>query len=150
MNEQSLLLAIMQVHESNFHMLHWKTIGCDFNDGHKEISKEYYEMVFADKDDVAERMLRQGLNPCNYMDVIKVLQTNGKNIPIVTSEKDYTRDEIVKLSDRMLGDIVNAIISVLQSDAMTTPENIGIKSYYEALLDKYDAEYRFLNKKRLC
>ena len=95
--------------------------------------------------------MMQGGEPLNYMDVIKTLKEANTDLTMVPTDRLYTRKEIVKVTQSILGDIVNAIIAVLKSDQIAnTDENIGIKSWYESLLESYDLEYRYLNARRLA
>ena len=151
MEAQRLLLAILLVHKSNLQVLHWKAAGQNFGDSHVNVAEKYYDKVEEDIDGVAERLMMQGGEPLNYMDVIKTLKESNKDLTMVPTDRLYTRKEVVKVSQSILGDIVNAIIAVLKSDQIAnTDENIGIKSWYESLLESYDLEYRYLNARRLA
>lgn len=140
----------MQIHKSDFQMLHWKTIGDGFDRFHTNITSGYYEKLDKDIDDVAEVLLRQGVNPPNYFEVVMVLNEDGEKVKSISSKKDYRKTEIISYTDMILKKILNQIIKCLDSDEIkNVKENVGIKSYYEALYNDYDKEYRFLNKRRL-
>ena len=150
MKEQIKLFALMQIHKSDFQMLHWKTIGDGFDRFHTNITSGYYEKLDKDIDDVAEVLLRQGVNPPNYFEVVMVLNEDGEKVKFISSKKDYRKTEIISYTDMILKKILNQIIKCLDSDEIkNVKENVGIKSYYEALYNDYDKEYRFLNKRRL-
>ena len=49
----------------------------------------------------------------------------------------------------MLGDIVTAIGNCLESEEMKATINAGIKSTLESMLDEFDIQYRYINKRRM-
>ena len=149
MNAQKILFALLQLHKSNFQLLHWKVCGRDFDNMHNNVTNSYYEKTSSDIDDVAEVILRQGINPPNYAQVLGVLKEGEIHTNLLSGDATYTKQDVTIASDKMLGEICTAIIAVLNAPEMKNPENIGIKSYYENLLNEYDKEFRFLNKHRL-
>lgn len=150
MEEQKVLLAIMLLHQSNMHILHWNAVGPEFDTMHVKVTDDYYSKIGEDLDGVCETIIRMGGTPCNYPEVLMILRDcEGCNYQVYSSEKTYTRDEIVAGCDEILGDICRQIVKVLKTPEIENdPKNIGIKSYYENLLNEYDKEYRFLNCKR--
>lgn len=150
MEAQLKLFCLLQIHRDNMHMLHWKSVGRGFENIHVKVTDEYYSKIVADSDDVAEILMRQGASPLNAVEVIKFIYAKDSNVTLVSSQKDYSRDEVIKYVDNILKDIVNALLEVLSSDEVTNKkENIGVKAYYEGLLNEYDKEYRYLNKRRM-
>lgn len=148
--KQKILFSLLEIQRSNMHVLHWKACGNGFDTAHNKITNDYYEKITSDIDDVAEMMMRQNINPCNYIEVHKTLRDAGIDARIYSSESNYSRSDIIKACDEILGEICSAIIDVLKTPEISEKcENIGVKSFYEGLLDSYDKEYRFLNKRRL-
>ena len=143
------LMAILIVQRSNFQVLHWKSIGRHFDNMHTNVTNNYYEMVSTDIDDVTECAMRLGVNPVNLVKACQIAAST-EGVSMYSTEKDYERDEIVSLTDKSLKSILNAIADVLQEDEIQENiENVGIKAYLEGLYDKYDKEYRFLNRRRM-
>ena len=77
--------AVLRLYEGNFRNLHWNAVGIDFNDSHKSISTEYYEMVSDTIDVVAEIICMLGENPCNYMEAIDILKASEKAFAVSMS-----------------------------------------------------------------
>lgn len=149
--KQRLLFALLIIHRTNFQMLHWKVCGSDFDNAHNNVTNNYYEKVTADIDDVAEMLMRQGMNPLGYYDVVKLLADSDVKKIIVDNDEDYSKKEAFQICDVILEQICEAIIGCLEDLEEENQPNInaGVKSYYENLLDQYDKEYRFLNKRRI-
>lgn len=151
MDEQVKLFAMLQLYRANFQMLHWKACGRSFDRFHENVTTGYYEKLDKDVDDVAEILMRQGANPLGYYDVFVKMNSGDSKCKIVKSDKDYSGDDITKLTNLFLKDILDQISRCLNSSEIKDMrENIGIKSYYEALYNEYDKEYRFLNRRRGC
>lgn len=144
MSTIQLLQALLTVHADNFHMLHWKACGKNFDSTHK-IAGDYYEMLTDDVDDVAEIMLRYDINPLNILQCVKVVAQHGSNVSVKSTD-DYDKSDIVECSDEILKEIIDTIKLTLEDYQGT--EDIGVKSYLEGLFDKYDKECRYLNKRR--
>ena len=143
-----LLLSVMRLYESNFRNLHWNSKGMEFDNGHKQISEEYYELYSANIDKVAEIMGMFGINPDNYIDTVIYLTENKKYLMIDTSIL-YSRDDIVKAADIMLGDTCRLIAEVLKLEELEDTINAGIKSSLESILEEFTLQYRYINKRKL-
>lgn len=141
-----LLDALLRLYEQNFRNLHWNAKGEDFNDSHKSITTEYYEMVSEDVDKVAEILAMMGENPCNYPQALEIINADEGKFVIVDTEKLYTRAEIIEISGIMFNDICN-ILSVIITE-MENPLDAGIRSELETLLYNYTLQYRYINKRR--
>lgn len=147
MNELIKLNALLRLYESNFLNLHWNAKEEDFNDSHKGISTDYYELTSKYIDVTAEMICRLGKCPLNYKEVCILSEKSG-NI-FVESQKLYDRKDIIELSDKMLSDIVNNITTCLESEEMQSSINAGIKSTLESMLEEFDIQYRYINKRRM-
>ena len=143
------LFCALCLYRSNFQNLHWNSVGENFDNAHKEISTDYYEMVSGTVDQIAEMLTRFGVNPPNYVEVLDIIKSAEKDYLMVGSAQLYDRTAIVKLSDTMLKDIVDALVACLDSDEMKQTLNAGIKSTLEAILEDYDLQYRYINKRKL-
>lgn len=143
------LNAMLRLYESNYRNLHWNSKGIDFNDSHKSITTDYYEMISESIDEVAEFISRLGGNAPNYMEVCEILNSQERRYLIVNSSELYSREQIVQLSDTMLNDICTLISECLEDSDMQETINAGIKSDLESMLSKYDLQARYINKRRL-
>jgi DNA-binding ferritin-like protein len=145
------LNAVLRMYESNFRILHWNAKGIDFNDSHKSITTEYYEMIGKTIDQIAEIMARLGENVPNYVEVLNILKSdNNKDYMIIDPSDLYTREQIVKLADTMLNDICLVIIDCLEDPSIQNLAiNAGIKSELESIYSEYDLQARYINKRRL-
>ena len=143
------LNAMLRLYESNYRNLHWNSKGIDFNDSHKSITTDYYEMISESIDEVAEFISRLGGNAPNYMEVCEILNSQERRYLIVNSSELYSREQIIQLSDTMLNDICTLISECLEDSDMQETINAGIKSDLESMLSKYDLQARYINKRRL-
>lgn len=143
------LNSVLRLYESNYRNLHWNSKGIDFNDSHKSITTEYYEMISESIDEVAEFISRLGGNAPNYMEVCEILNKQEKRYMIINSSELYTRQQIVEVSDVMLNDICTLIAECLEESVMQETINAGIKSDLESMLSKYDLQARYINKRKL-
>jgi DNA-binding ferritin-like protein len=141
-----LLDALLRLYEQNFRNLHWNAKGEDFNDSHKSITTEYYEMVSEDVDKIAEILAMLGTNPCNYPQALEIINADPGKFVIVDNNKLYTRAEIIEISGIMFKDICN-ILSVAIEE-LENPLDAGIRSELETLLYNYTLQYRYINKRR--
>ena len=140
--------AILRIYETNFRVLHWNSIGIDFNDSHKEITTEYYEMVSGTIDKIAEMLCMLGENPCNYLEAVKIAMNNGEHkYVVVKSTEKYDRPAIVGLSNMMLMDICQLLSDCIEE--VQEPINAGIKSELESILFDYTLQARYINARRL-
>ena len=149
MNKEALkeFDAMLRLYEQNFRNLHWNSVGLEFNDSHKNITTEYYEMVSDTVDEIAEILCMVDLDPANYMEAINILNSSNCNFLIIDSKKKYTKAEIVKESQVMLSDICNSLANIASS--VEEPIYAGIKSDLEDILYKYSKEMMYLNKRRI-
>lgn len=144
------LFSVLVLYRSNFENLHWNATGENFDNGHKEISTDYYEMISGTIDTVAEMLARLGVNPPNYKEVMEDIEEMDDDFLLVESKELYNRTAIVGYADVMLNDIVKLLIKAWDSDEMKDPINVGIKSTLESLINDYDIQARYINKRKLC
>lgn len=149
MEKIKLLCSVMRFYESNFRLLHWNSVGKEFNDVHVSITTKYYEDLGDDIDKVAEIGCMLNVMPLNYDEVIVNIQDNQFNVLKIESNKLYTRKQIVEFTDTMLGDICKLLVDAIQDETIQLPDNTGIKSDLEAMHSKYNLEYKFINKRRM-
>lgn len=142
-----LLDALLRLYEQNFRNLHWNSAGLEFNDSHKNITTEYYEMVSEDVDAVAEILCMFDVNPANYVEAYELISKSENQYLIIDSGKKYTKAEIVELSETMLKDICDLLAGIITQ--IQNPLDAGIKSEFESMLFKYSKEARYLNKRRM-
>lgn len=138
---------ILRLYEQNFRNLHWNAKGMDFNDSHKSISNDYYEMISKDVDKIAEMEAILGMNPMNYREISEAIDGTDRQYFLVDSKRHYSRAEVVKASDVMLNDICNVLAAAIEE--LDQPINAGIKSELETLLYNYTVEARYINKRRM-
>lgn len=146
MKSFQLLQALFTIHSNNFRMLHWKSCGEGFDRAHK-IAGDYYDMVGADIDDIAEVMMRVDITPLTCEQCYDAKTDIDMHILDVSNDDDYDKEDVIKKSDKMLHDLLKGIGETLkdyQDDDM-----VGIRSYLEGLYDKYDKEANYLNKRRM-
>ena len=141
-----ILDALLRLYEQNFRNLHWNAKGEDFNDSHKSITTEYYEMLAEDVDKVAEILSMLGKNPCNYPQALEIINADPGKFVIVDSEKLYTRKEIIEISAIMFNDICNLLSIAIEE--LENPLDAGIRSELETLLYNYTLQHRYINKRR--
>lgn len=145
-----LLNAVLRLYESNFRNLHWNSTGNEFNDAHKSITTDYYDMIGGDVDKIAEIMTMLGQNAPNYIEVVDVIKNHqDKNFLIIDTSVLYNREEIIKFSDIMLNDICELLADCLTDEVLSDPMNAGIKSELESILYNYTLESRYINKRRI-
>lgn len=144
------LFSVLVLYRSNFENLHWNTTGENFDNGHKEISTDYYEMISETIDTVAEMLARLEVNPPNYKEVMEVIEDADDDFLLVESKELYNRTAIVGYANIMLNDIVKLLIKAWDSDEMKDPINVGIKSTLESLINDYDIQARYINKRKIC
>ena len=142
-----ILDALLRLYEQNFRNLHWNSIGLEFNDSHKNITTEYYEMLSKSVDEVAEILCMYGVDPANYIEALDIIQSCEKKYLIVDSKTKYSKEEIVKSADIMLRDICQLLSEIIPQ--ITNPLDAGIKSEFETMLFNYSKEARYLNARRL-
>lgn len=141
-----VLDALLRLYEQNFRNLHWNAKGEDFNDSHKSITTEYYEMVSEDVDKVAEILAMLGINPCNYPQAMEIVSQQEEKYIIVENDKLYTRAEIIEISQIMFNDICNLLSASIEE--LNNPLDAGIRSELETLLYNYTLQFRYINKRR--
>ena len=139
--------AVLRIYEQNFRNLHWNSKGIEFNDSHKNITTEYYEMISADVDKVAEILAMLGIDPFNYLEAAEYVTKSEVKYFVVDSKTHYSKLEICKFADIMLNDICTIIAAAIEE--VTDPINAGVKSELESMLYNYFLQARYLNKRRL-
>jgi DNA-binding ferritin-like protein len=143
-----LLNAILRLHESNIRNLHWNSVGAEFNDAHKAITEEYYELFATNIDKVSEIMGMLGINPPNYMETADMIRTTENKYIVVKSDRMYNREEIIKALDIIFDNITSLLVEVLEDPDIQSPGNAGIKAELENILYTFDFQKRYINKRR--
>jgi DNA-binding ferritin-like protein len=141
------LNAMLRVYNSNFLNLHWNSAGEEFNDSHKSISTDYYELCDKYIDVTAEMAARLGENAPNFGEVAEIARQ--EQFVAVESTRLYNRKDIIQIADTMLKDICMCIVECLAEEIINSPINVGIKSDLEAMASAFDIEYRYINKRRM-
>ena len=151
MNNNSLLElhSVLRLYCSNLSNLHWNSCGEEFNDAHVNITDGLIDLFHKWIDPVGEMLTRLGINPLNYAEVFDLVKNSSNDYFIADSAKMYSRKEIITIADVMLKDIVTLLCTVLESEEMKATINAGIKSELEGMLNDFDLQYRYLNKRRL-
>lgn len=144
-----LLHSVLRIHESNIRNLHWNATGMDFDDSHKSITEEYYELFASTIDEVAEIMSMLDIAPPNYIDVLGVIKASERKFRMVDVNRLYDRQTIVEYINDIFTDIVSLLQEVLAEDIIQNPVNVGIKAELESLVYKFDFQKRYINKRRL-
>ena len=145
-----LLLSVLILYRSNFHNLHWNSKGKSFDRIHVQITDDYMGLMDKYIDIVGEMITRLGDNPPNLLEAIHIIEESDKNIFVVHSDDLYDLEDVIKCSDIMLRDVIELI-----KDAYEEPEiqdefsNVGIKASLEGMVDEFDIQYRYLNKRRM-
>ena len=151
-NQISMLVvlnSLLRVYCSNFSVLHWNAAGEEFNDAHRSIAEEYEELCHKYVDVTAEMATRLGVNPLNYTEVIELMNSSNRQFIIVDSKRFYSRKDIIMIADKMFADIVTLISATIESEELQTPINAGIRSELESILNDFDLQYRYINKRRM-
>ena len=143
------LNSIMRLYESNIRLLHWNTVGEEFNDAHKEITEPYYEMIAKDIDRVAEIMGMLNIMPPNYLEVYAIVKKYKEDYVVIDSNKLYNRSEISDKIGHMFEDITNIIAEILDDDELEDSKQVAIKSELESIMYDFDFQRRYINKRRL-
>ena len=151
MNNNSLLElhSVLRLYCANLSNLHWNSCGEEFNDAHVNITDGLIDLFHKWIDPVGEMLTRLDINPLNYAEVFDLIKNSSNDYFIADSTKRYNRKEIITIADVMLKDIVTLLCSVLESEEMKATINAGIKSELEGMLNDFDLQYRYLNKRRL-
>ena len=144
-----MLNSVLRVYCSNFSVLHWNSAGEEFNDAHRNIAEEYEELCHKYVDVTAEMATRLGSNPLNYLEVIELMQKCEKDYVVIDSKRLYTRKDIIAMADKMFADICDILVATLEWEPMKAGINAGIKAELETILNDFDLQYRYINKRRL-
>lgn len=142
-----LLDALLRLYEQNFRNLHWNAVGEDFNDSHKDITTEYYEMLSKDVDFIAEVLCMYNTCPVNYMEAAEMISSAENKYIMVESDRKYTRKDICEYTDLMFKDICKLLSEVIAQ--VQNPMDAGIKSELETMLYRYTLQSRYINARRL-
>ena len=144
------LHVALRLYHSNLLNLHWNAHGLEFNDSHKNITTEYYELCDKYIDITAEMLARLNIYAPNYIEVVQYISNSPDNFHVVDSKKLYTKEEIVALVDSMFESILSFIAKSLEDEEIKNNiENVGIKSDLEAMYSEFDLQYRYINKRRM-
>lgn len=146
MKSIQFLQALFTIYSNNFRMLHWKACGENFDSGHA-IAEDYYNKLGDDIDDIAEVMMRENEIPLTLEECLDAKHDMNISLVDVRSDKNYTKTEIIHFTARMLNDVLNGIQETLED--YQEASQVGIRSYFEGLYDKYDKEANYLNKRRM-
>lgn len=147
-SEFKVLLSGMILYRHNFRVLHWNAKGEKFDRIH-QLADEYSEMLHGDIDTVAEMLMRLSQDPPSYDEVVEILRNDTDiDFKIIDGKAFYDYEEFSKLSNSMLNDILVSISNVLGTEEIAEFNNVGIKAELEGLYNKYDLQYRYLNKRR--
>jgi len=138
--------AVLRLYEQNFRNLHWNAKGNDFNDSHKSITTEYYEMVSKDIDAIAEMLAMFNIDPFNYIEAVEYITKSENKYLVIDSKVHYTRAQIIDFSAVMLSCICTILADAIEE--MTNPIDAGIKSELETMLYNYSLQTRYINKRR--
>lgn len=150
MNNLYNLHIALRVYHSNLLNLHWNSHGMDFNDSHKDITTEYYELCDKYIDITAEMLARLNIFAPNYIEVVDYMSKSEDKFHIVDSAKLYSREEIVALVDKMFESILFYIEKSLEDEEIKNNiKNVGIKSDLESMYSEFDLQYRYINKRRM-
>lgn len=139
--------AVLRIYEQNFRNLHWNSKGIEFNDSHKNITTEYYEMVSEDVDKVAELLAMLNIDAFNYLEAADYITKSETKYFIVDSKTHYSKLEICKFADIMLNDICGILSDAIEE--LSNPLDAGIRSELETMLYNYSLQARYLNKRRI-
>ena len=139
--------AVLRLYEQNFRNLHWNAKGNDFDDSHKAITTEYYEMISDDVDKVAEMEAILGIDPMNFTEAADYIVKSERSFITVESNKHYTRAEIIEISNTMLLDICASLTAAIEE--ISNPLDAGIRAELENLLYNYTLQARYINKRRM-
>ena len=145
-----LLNAMMRLYESNIRNLHWNAAGEEFNDAHKSITEEYYELMAENIDKTAEILGIYDFLAPNYVEVLLILKSSEKEFKLVESDKLYNRAEIIELIDIMFGDIIEILEDILENGDEDLEMNAGVKSELENILYTFTFQKNYINKRRLA
>lgn len=143
------LTAVFVFEAHNFKVLHWMAKGKQFDRVHTKLSSDYYDMVSADADVVAEYGLRLDETVPSYPDVLSILKDSDIQFEVVEGSDFIDYETFVEKTNHILGCILKSLFAVYENEEVKKIENVGIKSGIEGLIDKYDLEMRFLNKRRI-
>lgn len=150
MHSMKRALAVLVLSQSNFQVLHWKSVGKKFDRQHK-LAAEFYERCFNDQDTIAEYSIMLGINPVNIASALGCLKEDDSHeYIIIDPEKDYKYDEFIESVSTILSDIKFALSAALfDEEIQNNPANVGIKADLESIVGWYDLQDRYLNTRRM-
>ena len=144
------ITAVFTQYANNFRILHWCAVGKKFDRIHNT-AKEYYEMIGDDLDVLAEMGMRVNQSPSTMYKAASILSNISDHNFLVIENCDLVDfEKFCKMTNLMLMDICYSIESVLSSDIMKDPRNVGIRATLEGIHDKYDLQARYLNARRFA
>ena len=139
--------ALCRLYEHNMKVLHWGCFGPKFDRAHK-LCDQYADLIHEQVDWAGETGLRIGQNPPSFDQILSILK-NADHDYVVCQYKMIEYAEVTKYIEKMLHDIMEALVELHELDIMEEPTNMGIKSTIESIYDKFDFEVRYLNKRRM-
>ena len=143
------LLAALIVCENNFRVLHWQFKGDQFDSYHKNTTSEYESMCREQADVIAEIIARLGGTPLNIAEVVEIIDSSEREYLVVDSSSYYAKEDVIDNSEDMFKIILNLIENALDMDEIANDKsNVGIKSTLESMHEKFDLQYRYINKRR--
>ena len=77
------------------------------------------------------------------------MNSSERKCLIVDSKRLYTRKDIIEIASKMFTDIVELLSATIESEELQAPINAGIRSELESILNDFDLQYRYINKRRL-
>lgn len=137
----------LTIFANNVKMLHWNCKGNEFGAVHDGLTNDLYDKMTDDIDRVAEMMIRLSIRPLNLYEVVQIGEEN--DIPVVSSNYLYQKEDVYKYIQKMLIEIIGNIEEALQVDMIQDVKNTGIRSDLEAMHNEYDIERRFKNARRM-
>ena len=143
-----LFLAQLMLYSVNIKDLHWLVRGDEFDSVHNGVTNDYHDKICEDIDYIAEVLLRNGEEPLNMPEAVRLTESANRKFVIVDTGKLYGKVEVYQYLQKMLQDIklsIEFLIKSLEDDI----KQVGIKSTLEAMHEWYDLQARFLNKRRL-
>ena len=115
---------------------------------HSGNTRRLAELIHEQVDWAGETGLRINQNPPSFDQILNLLK-HADHDYVVCQYKMIEYAEVTKYIEKMLHDIMEALVELHELDFMNEPTNMGIKSTIESIYDKFDFEVRYLNKRRM-
>ena len=140
----------LRLYHANFMNLHWNAKGEGFDDAHKRITTDYYDLCYKHIDTTAEMLARLNISCPNYIESAYYIDKAEHHFYMVDSSKLYNKMEIMRIASSMLNDILSLIEASLKDECIEDdPANVGIKSDLESMHSEFDLQARYINARRL-